>query len=179
MGGDLTVESVLGEGSCFVLRFRAGRVAQDAHLETTEHAPPSLVCLEGLTFLVVDDSPANRRVAAAMLAPSGVRCIQAESGAQAVDLLRSHACDAVLLDMQMPGMDGPETLRAIRASGEPWANIPVIALTANAMPGERERCLAMGMQGYTTKPIRMAVLRAEIARALNRLPSQDTLNNRA
>ncbi|MFN4056951.1 MAG: ATP-binding protein [Roseinatronobacter sp.] len=170
MGGDLTVTSQPGEGSRFVLRFRATRVASDTQLAVPEQAEASALSLDGLILLIVDDSAANRRVAAAMLAPLGVRCIPADGGAQALALLAEHRCNGVLLDMQMPDMDGPETVRAIRASGAPWANIPVIALTANAMPGERERCLEMGMQGYATKPIRMALLRNEIAKVLNRGP---------
>ncbi len=170
MGGDLTVTSTLGAGSCFTLRFLAETLAPDALIADPEQAPPPPGNLEGLTLLVVDDSTANRRVATAMLTPLGVQCIPVESGALALAHLAQTPCDGVLLDMQMPGLDGPATLQAIRRSGAAWANVPVIALTANAMPGERERCLDLGMQGYATKPIRMALLRDEIARALRRVP---------
>ena len=168
MGGDISVTSALGAGARFVLQFRATRIDPTTLVTGPEQPPAPEISLDGLTLLVVDDSAANRRVASAMLSTLGVRCLTAEGGAQALHVLAEQACDAVLLDMQMPGMDGPQTLQAIRAAAAPWARIPVIALTANAMPGERERCLGLGMQGYATKPVRMAALRDEIAHALGR-----------
>ena len=119
-----------------------------------------------MAILVVDDSQVNRRVACGLLTPLGAQCHEAEGGAQALAVLAAERIHLVLLDMQMPGMDGPATLRAIRASGQDWAQVPVVALTANAMQGERERYLAMGMQGYATKPVRLAALKQEIARSL-------------
>lgn len=166
MGGDITLTSTPGEGSLFVLRFRAHPVTTRADPAAADQAPPAANALQDVAILVVDDSRVNRRVACGLLAPLGALCHEAEGGAQALELLATRAFDLVLLDMQMPGMDGPATLRAIRTSGQDWAQVPVVALTANAMQGERERYLAMGMQGYATKPVRLATLQQEIARSL-------------
>ncbi len=166
MGGDITVTSTFGEGSCFNFRFRADRVAADYTPPLDDRAELSDTALQGRLVLVVDDSNANRRVVSAMLATMGIECHTAESGAAALSMLTTQTYDAMLLDIQMPVMDGPATLQAIRTSQQEWADIPVIALTANAMPEERERYMAMGMQGYAAKPIRQPVLREEIFKAL-------------
>jgi signal transduction histidine kinase/ActR/RegA family two-component response regulator len=166
MGGDITLSSAPGAGSCFVLSFRAREVTAPQDPVAAETARPALNSLQGVSILVVDDSAVNRRVARGLLTPLGARCHDADSGAQALTLLGAQPSDLVLLDLHMPEMDGPATLRAIRASGQPWADVPVVALTANAMQGERERCLDMGMQGYATKPVRLSDLQAEILRTL-------------
>ena len=166
MGGDITLTSAPGEGSLFVLRFRAQPVAAGADPGAASAAPLATNGLQDVAILVVDDSQVNRRVACGLLTPLGAQCHEAEGGAQALAVLADERIHLVLLDMQMPGMDGPATLRAIRASGQDWAQVPVVALTANAMQGERERYLAMGMQGYATKPVRLAALKQEIARSL-------------
>jgi len=131
---------------------------------------PDGTALSGLRVLVVDDSRVNRAVARGLLAPLGVTSAEAEDGETALAILAEEAIDLVLLDMQMPGMDGPATLRALRAAAHPRAAIPVIAMTAEAMPGDRARCLAMGMQGYVGKPVRLTVLLAELARVLATRP---------
>jgi len=168
MGGDITLSSVPGEGTTFVFRFLAKSapdVADDLAAAAAMSEEPS-GALQGLSILVVDDCDINRLVAQGLLEPLGVDCHLAESGVTALDILSQHPVDLVLMDMQMPDMDGEATLRAIRASGKQWAAVPVVSLTANAMQGEREACLAMGMQGYVTKPVRLPVLQAEILHAL-------------
>jgi signal transduction histidine kinase len=166
MGGDITLTSTPGEGSCFVLHFRAQAVAEAPAPSAAAIAPLAANRLQGVSILVVDDSAVNRRVACGLLTPLGATCLEASGGAQALALLAERPFDLVLLDIQMPTMDGPSTLRAIRTSGQPWALVPVVAMTANAMQGERERYLEMGMQGYATKPVRLSVLQEEIARSL-------------
>lgn len=166
MGGDITLTSALGQGSCFVLRFRAQAVEKAANPSAETLATLTPNRLQGASILVVDDSAVNRRVACGLLTPLGAACLEASSGAEALALLAERPFDLVLLDIQMPTMDGPATLRAMRGSGQPWARVPVVALTANAMQGERERCLDMGMQGYATKPVRLSALKEEIARSL-------------
>jgi len=166
MGGDITLTSTPGEGSCFVLRFIAKPAAVDpagiAPVAEAAQAPD----LRGLSILVVDDCEVNRLVARGLLEPMGVACSVAQSGEEALQILTQQHFDLVLLDMQMPKMDGLATFRAMRASGQDWSSVPVVALTANAMQGERENCLALGMQGYVTKPVRQAVLQSEILRGL-------------
>ena len=167
MGGDITVTSAPGAGSCFVFRFK-GQV-QESTVKTEADVPNASVRkdLKGLSVLVVDDSAVNRRVACSLLAPLGAMCHEASGGRQALDILADCPVDLVLLDMQMPTMDGAATLQAIRASGERWGQVPVVALTANAMEGERKRCLQMGMQGYVSKPVRLATLLEEMTRSLS------------
>ena len=89
---------------------------------------------------------------------------EAGNGEEALAQLAVSEFDIVLLDMHMPVMDGPETIRAIRESSAAWSMIPVIALTADAMSGDRERYLAMGMDGYLAKPLVIGDLIAEITR---------------
>jgi CheY-like chemotaxis protein len=87
---------------------------------------------------------------------------------EALEALKAETFDLVLLDMHMPVMDGPTAIQHIRSSSEPWAQIPVIALTADAMSGDRERYLAMGMTGYLSKPLAERELLSEIARVTSR-----------
>jgi len=110
--------------------------------------------------LVADDNAVNRELVVAMLAGAGVRVEEAEDGAAAVEAVIARPFDLVLMDVRMPNMDGDEATRQIRAfeadAGRPA--VPIVALTAHAMPGDRERLLASGMDGYLTKPVRRHVL---------------------
>ena len=99
-----------------------------------------------------------------------MRIVEAVNGAEALEALKREAFDIVLLDMHMPVMDGPTTIGRIRASKEAWSQTPVIALTADAMSGDRERYLAMGMNGYLSKPLAERDLLAEIARVRSGSP---------
>jgi CheY-like chemotaxis protein len=116
-----------------------------------------------LRALVIDDIGTNRFVVAQLLRLLDIEAQEAESGAAALECLRARAFDVVLLDMNMPTMDGEATFRAIRGSGESFARVPVIALTADALSEQRERYLALGLDGYVPKPVDKRVLWAEIA----------------
>src|SRR5262249_36351990 len=111
-------------------------------------------------ILVVDDSPLNQEVALAILARLGCRGDTAGGGPKALVALARAEYDAVLMDCQMPGMDGLATSAEIRRCEGPGRHTPIIALTANAMARDRERCLAAGMDDYLAKPVRMAELAA-------------------
>ncbi len=117
-----------------------------------------------LDVLVAEDNAVNRLLLQRLLDHHGHRVTAVENGAEAVEMFKKHPFDLVLLDWQMPVMDGLETARAIRGietrTGE---HVPLIAITAYAMRGDRERCLASGFDGYLPKPVRMA----ELAAALN------------
>lgn len=107
------------------------------------------------TVLVADDNEVNRQVATRMLEELGFRALNAEHGAEALEVLARERCHAVLMDCQMPMMDGFAATRAIRAGTRGVdADIPVIAVTAGALRGDRERCLAAGMHEYLSKPLR-------------------------
>ncbi|MEY4765425.1 MAG: hypothetical protein RI907_2098 [Pseudomonadota bacterium] len=127
--------------------------------------PLSLPDLSGLTALVVDDDLVNRMLATEMLASAGIEVIEAESGAEALDRLQSHRPDIVLMDWQMPGMDGLEATRLIRdgVAGEAVQDIPVLGLTANAFDEDRHTCLAAGMNNVLTKPVTREALLTELA----------------
>jgi CheY-like chemotaxis protein len=117
-----------------------------------------------LRVLVVDDNAVNQRVAARMLTRAGCRVDGAAAGHEAVELVSQLPYDLVLMDCMMPGMDGYEATASIRQLRGPAARIPIVAMTANAMRGDRERCLAAGMDEYLTKPLRAEELRAVLER---------------
>jgi CheY-like chemotaxis protein len=169
MGGTATAESEPGRGSTFHVSFRAGPAKPRAmRTETVQPAGAgdvrAVLISSQLRVLLVDDHPINRQVVSLFLRPFNMRVVEAVNGVEALAALERETFDLVLLDMHMPIMDGPTTVARIRASGKPWAAIPVVALTADAMSGDREKYLAMGMTGYLSKPIAERDLLAEIAR---------------
>ena len=112
-----------------------------------------------LRILLVEDNAVNRLVATRLLQKGGYEVVVAENGREAVDLAQRGGIQLVLMDVQMPEMDGFEATHAIRArERETGAHLPIVAMTAHAMKGDRERCLAAGMDDYLTKPIRSAEL---------------------
>jgi CheY-like chemotaxis protein len=116
--------------------------------------------------LVVDDNAANQKVALRMIERLGYRCDIATTGVEAVTMLGSGHYDAVLMDCQMPEMDGYEASRLIRHNERGGRRVPIIAMTADAQPGERERCLAAGMDDYVSKPVKLHVVAAVLERWL-------------
>jgi CheY-like chemotaxis protein/HPt (histidine-containing phosphotransfer) domain-containing protein len=112
----------------------------------------------GSRVLLVEDNQVNQRVAVRLLERLGVRCDVASNGADAVDAVARQPYDLVLMDCQMPVLDGYEATRRIRTSEGESPRTPVVALTAGALDGDRERCLAAGMDEYITKPIRIEEL---------------------
>ena len=138
-------------------RTPAGRAADRRPSEGTTEVP--------LRVLVVEDNGVNRQLALALLAKMGHTADAVGDGRAALAKLREKAYDVVLMDVQMPVMDGLEATRRIRAGEVPCPQIPVIALTARAIKGDREECLAAGMDGYVSKPIRLDELRAALAAA--------------
>jgi CheY-like chemotaxis protein len=118
--------------------------------------------------LVVDDNAVNRTLATALLERMGIIVDSADDGRSALVRIAVGGYDLVLMDMEMPGMDGLSATRALRsdeaAHGRP--PLPVVALTANAMADDRARCAAAGMDGYVAKPIGVEQLRAELERLL-------------
>ncbi|MDM4765618.1 ATP-binding protein [Pelomonas sp. SE-A7] len=166
MGGDLCCSSAPGQGSRFefTLPLRSVASAAEEAANSDADAAPQL---RG-RVLVVDDSAVNLLVASAMLESAGLQVEQAESGLQALNKLQHQALDLVLMDCQMQGLDGLETTRRWRQleaeMGRP--RLPVIALTASAVNGDRDRCLAAGMDDYLLKPFEQEALTALLARHL-------------
>ncbi len=137
----------------------------DPTLRPPALAPRPSAELDGGLVLVVDDSPVNQLLVTSQLAKLGVASATAPSGVKALDLLAEQRFDAVLMDWHMPGMDGLETAAALRhhESSMGLARTPVIAVTARAMLGDRERCLAAGMDDFLAKPLGLD----DLARALS------------
>ncbi len=167
MGGDIEVASQLGEGSAFCFGF----VAEPAQRKITPERPAPAETrrvdrLRGARVLLADDNAVNRQVVRLFLQPQGVDIAEAEHGGEVLEKLAAERFDLVLLDVHMPVMDGIQTIGAIRASNEGWRHLPVIALTADAMAGDRERLIGVGMTGYVSKPINQAELLAELGRVL-------------
>ncbi len=119
--------------------------------------------MAGATVLVVEDNQKNMKLFRDVLQAAGYRTLEATTGGQAVELSTEHSPDLVLMDIQLPDIDGVEALGRLRAD-ELTASMPVLALTAQAMDGDRERFLAAGFDGYLSKPVNVADLVATVGR---------------
>jgi CheY-like chemotaxis protein len=166
MGGDLTlVDGPGGVGSSFTLVVPLPAVAlPDAAPAAKPSVPPS-----GLRVLVVDDVALNRMTARAMLEHAGHIVDVAEDGPAALAAVaRAPLPDIILMDQSMPGMDGYTTARHIRSMAGPAGRLPILAVTANALPEDIAASLAAGMDGHVSKPIELKALLAAIAAVLHR-----------
>jgi PAS domain S-box-containing protein len=202
-GGTIAVKSALGEGSCFTVSIpyvinkkvaqsetsmplftslplenhsvaittgsvsaadQIARYLSDFGMKPQPNSQPPLI-------LLVEDNQANTDTISCYLETRGYRLILATNGQEAIDLVQSQLPDLILMDIQMPGMDGLEAIQHIRANGQ--AQVPIIALTALAMSGDREKCLAAGATEYLTKPIKLKQLAVTIQHLL--LPRSEML----
>lgn len=118
------------------------------------------------TILVAEDRDTSRELIRTLLEHSGYSVLEASNGADAVDLAREASPDLVLLDLQMPIKDGFQVLRELR-SEQRFRSTPIVALTASAMQGDKERALTDGFTGYLTKPLSLSAIRKELSRLLN------------
>ena len=164
MGGSISARSVPGEGSSFHLT-----VWLDL---ATAASPPSLApaqegeALRGMRVLIAEDNPINQLVLGQYLSHLGIAYEIGENGEEALAKLCEKDFHLVLMDCQMPVMDGYEATRRIRAAGSRvrWSGIPILALTANAFKEDRERCLEAGMDGHIAKPVQLEELASHLAR---------------
>jgi CheY-like chemotaxis protein/HPt (histidine-containing phosphotransfer) domain-containing protein len=167
MGGAVAVESKPGKGSTFTVTMRVRLASDTAMEEATTATEPLALCTAGLHVLAVDDNQVNLDVLMGQFEILGITLDTAINGIEALTLWRSRAYSLVLTDIHMPDMDGFELTRQIRA--EESADVgrqrtPIVALTANALKGEAERCVAAGMDDYLTKPLTLDRLRDAVAR---------------
>ncbi len=165
MGGAISVRSTPGAGSCFTVTLpvqKAGDVA--GPVTVSPAALPDLKNLDGKRVLVAEDNRVNRMLIDKYLAPTAITFSFAHDGRQAVAMSQSERPDLVFMDMSMPVLNGIDATREIRARGD-WQP-KIVALTANAFSSDREACIAAGMDGFLSKPVRKADLLACLAEHL-------------
>ena len=175
LGGKISVDSMLNRGSTFtfsipVNKMSADQVKAESDAQAQQEAEKVSVATSasganvslvpdieekkpGYKVLVVEDNLVNQKILSAVLKKFGYQVASANNGKEAVDYLQETTVDAILMDCQMPVMDGFEATRKIRESELPSAKVPIIAVTANALASDRERCLSAGMDDYIKKPI--------------------------
>jgi len=173
LGGDIVAHSTVGEGTVFVVTLETGSLAGIGLLSPQQacaaNAPSAGEQSMGWRFptgtrvLVVDDGEENRELVQLVLQNVGIEVAGAENGQVAVEQASAHEFDLILMDMQMPVLDGYEATSTLRDQG---CDIPIIALTADAMKGFEEKCLAAGCSGYLTKPVDIDVLLETLAERL-------------
>ncbi|PWC92429.1 response regulator [Azospirillum sp. TSO5] len=172
MGGSIAVDTAPGRGSVFHFTVVA-RPGDPSALRRVEPGHGTSVgeaaraaALPTLRVLAVDDIEVNRDIVRGILERAGHSVALAASGGEAVRMVRDQPFDLVLMDIQMPGMDGLTATRRVRELPDPQGSVPILALTAHASGSSRPECLSAGMNGFVTKPLRPALLFAEMASVL-------------
>lgn len=167
MGGRVGVSSEPGIGSTFWIEL-------DLAVTTAPHddgdRPAAAIDAQSLHVLVVDDVETNRELAQALIEAAGHRVTTAADGLAAITAIQDELPDVVLMDVNMPRLDGLEATRAVRRLSRPFRDLPILAMTANAFPIDLETCRLAGMNGHIVKPIDPATMFAAIARAVEGVP---------
>ncbi|MCR8921162.1 response regulator [Dasania sp. GY-MA-18] len=158
LNAELHIESTLGQGSLFTfvapLQLPNITQPQDHSAEPNSHKEKIV--------LIAEDNPVNQMVLKGMLEKLDCIVLTANNGQQALDTLQQQPVDIILMDCQMPIMDGFEATKKIRQTNSAYSNVPIIAVTANAMAGDNEQCIALGMNDYIKKPINRELLAQKI-----------------
>ena len=174
MSGDVTVASVQGEGSTFTITLPLGSLVgvrligsdegrQLVEQQLQKNAEVEQVCLKPSRILLIDDGESNRQLASLVLRRLGMQVVEGTNGQEAVDLAQASKFDLILMDMQMPVMDGYTAAGVLRERG---LTLPIVALTANAMHGDEDKCKSAGCSHFLTKPIDINALVAILAETL-------------
>ena len=161
MGGNIQISSVYGEGSVFFFEIPFART--DSSLAVGAEAPATAPNLEGKRLLLAEDNLINQEIALAVLEKTKVAVEIANNGAEALEMATAKTYDIILMDIQMPGMDGIAATRAIRLLPDKGhATMPIVAMTAHAMDEDRKKSMDAGMDGHISKPIDIAELYAAL-----------------
>jgi CheY-like chemotaxis protein len=170
MNGSISVVSSPGQGSTFSFSVPLKRAEIQ---ETAPETAPVITLDQPLRVLVAEDQPVNQRFVAEILRKQGHTPLLANNGQEAVTIWQQEPLDLVLMDIQMPVMDGLKALAAIRAAEDGTRrHTPIIALTAHAIVGDRERLLNAGFDGYLSKPLQVQKLFEEMARVLEQISKE-------
>ena len=198
MGGDITVASEVGKGTTFIFTLTFAIASEGESEQFSPSSQTGIIQNPALRILLVDDNKANRYLAHTVLKKGGHRIVEAGNGLEALHLLLEHHFDLILMDVQMPKMDGITATRIIRTceKGDAWfpegilqdkvtsllqarlldGHIPIIALTAHALNKDRRQCLEAGMDAYTTKPFRQEDIFQVIRQVI--VPDGSTMEHR-
>ena len=168
MGGTIRLESVPGEGTTFEVLVPYGH--HEGPLEPARQSAPDSASSTPLRILLAEDNAVNQKVASRLLERFGHTIVVVPDGLAAVSAASRETFDLILMDVQMPELDGLQATAAIRAQEAGRRHTPIIAMTACAMKEDRERCLEAGMDGYTAKPLKLPALFQEIARVASQIP---------
>ncbi|MBF0161594.1 MAG: response regulator [Magnetococcales bacterium] len=167
MGGSIQVSSTPGEGSCFTATVCLGICSENVPVRSDSLSEEQLQkFLTDVRVLLVEDNAINQQVATELLERVGVQITVANNGQEALERVAEARFDMILMDMLMPVMDGLTTARRLREESLIPPEVPILAMTANAMAGDRERCLAAGMQDHIAKPIDPDILYMRILQYL-------------
>ena len=153
MGGEIRLESKIGVGSNFIFTCKLQPASVDSSFILKESKQVKFDKTNELKILVVDDDMTSRYLVDTIISKNGWLSVAASNGKDALILSQNEVFDLILMDCQMPGMDGYETCRQIRRDSKLNSKVPIIAMTALAMQGDYDKCMLAGMNGYITKPI--------------------------
>ncbi|MGH7238346.1 MAG: response regulator, partial [Candidatus Saccharimonadales bacterium] len=160
-------DALMGALQCDALKAESDKKENAAKTSAAAKSPPALVAADA-RLLLVEDNEINQQVATELLRTAGYSCDVRENGKQAVEAVQSGNYDLVLMDCQMPEMDGYEATRYIRNKLKPpKSNVPVVAMTAHAISGEEDKCYKIGMNGYISKPFNPQNLYNKVAAVLS------------